>query len=135
MLFTLTQSLLSRWATALWKFIRKWGAAVVSVDPSPDIEQGIQCEAQNTAQPNATHLKFVKEAFIDSLQPHAIESLASTYNNQKRCRTFRKENGSFNVCYFVEFPEDGVQWVVRVPIEPALQHPWEKMQSEIATIK
>lgn len=29
-------------------------------------------------------------------------------------------HGSFNVCYFVEFPDnDGARWVVRVPIAPA----------------
>lgn len=46
-----------------------------------------------------------------------------------------KDSGSFNVCFFVEFDQDGPQWIVRVPIEPAVVNPWDKLLSEVTTIQ
>ncbi|OAR00013.1 hypothetical protein LLEC1_04496 [Akanthomyces lecanii] len=134
MLFTLIQSLLSRWKTLLWTLIRKWSGMTISPKSSRDVEQCIENEARDTLQPNTTHLQQTKEAFIRSIQPRAIEALAQKHNNQKPCRIFGRENGSFNVCFFLEFPDDGARWVVRVPIEPALQQAWEKLESEVATV-
>lgn len=44
-------------------------------------------------------------------------------------------NGSFNVCFFVEFSADEPKWVVRVPIEPAVNNPWDKLLSEVTTMQ
>ncbi|UKZ78686.1 hypothetical protein TrVFT333_006432 [Trichoderma virens FT-333] len=44
-------------------------------------------------------------------------------------------SGSFNVCFFVEFDQDGSKWTVRVPIEAGQDRVWEKLESEVATIQ
>lgn len=75
------------------------------------------------------------KAFIDSIDPSAVCRLASRHNSSKTCRIFRDPaNGSYNVCYFVEF-EGGTQWVVRIPLEPSISNVWDKVQSEVATIR
>lgn len=78
----------------------------------------------------------LKRAFIESLDPDLICSLASRYNNGTPCRVVGKKNGSFNVCFFVEFDqEEELEWIVRVLIEPALDHPWAKLVSEVTTMQ
>lgn len=66
-------------------------------------------------------------AFIDAIDPSAVCRLASQHNSSKTCRIFRDTaNGSYNLCYFVEF-EDAAQWVVRIPLEPAISNVWDKV--------
>ncbi|KAL2760493.1 hypothetical protein ACRALDRAFT_2024460 [Sodiomyces alcalophilus JCM 7366] len=76
-----------------------------------------------------------RKAFIESLDPDAVCALASQYNNGKPCRVVNQDSGSFNVCFFVDFDQEGPQWIVRVPIEPALDNPWEKLLGEVTTIQ
>ncbi|CRK18997.1 hypothetical protein BN1723_011735, partial [Verticillium longisporum] len=76
-----------------------------------------------------------RKQFINSLDSSAVCSLASLYNNGKACEVVRKTSGSFNVCFFVTFSHDSPEWIVRVPIEPAFEDPWDKLQSEVATIQ
>jgi hypothetical protein len=45
------------------------------------------------------------------------------------------KNGSFNVCFFVEFYTVATAWVVRIPIEPVVHRAWEKLQSEVYTMQ
>lgn len=80
-------------------------------------------------------LSQAKRTFIDSLDSDAVCALASRYNNGQTCRVVKKDNGSFNVCFFVEFEQDGSQWIVRIPIEPAFDDPWDKLLSEITTLQ
>lgn len=80
-------------------------------------------------------LSQAKRNFIDSLDSDAVCALASRYNNGQTCRVVKKDNGSFNVCFFVEFEQDGSQWIVRIPIEPAFDDPWDKLLSEITTLQ
>ncbi|KAL9561603.1 hypothetical protein ACKAV7_014159 [Fusarium commune] len=76
-----------------------------------------------------------RRAFIESLDLSAICALASKYNNDRSCRVVNKASGSFNVCFFVEFSADEPKWVVRIPIEPAVNNPWDKLLSEVTTIQ
>ncbi|RKK11075.1 hypothetical protein BFJ66_g16731 [Fusarium oxysporum f. sp. cepae] len=76
-----------------------------------------------------------RRAFIDSLDSDAVCSLASKYNNDKCCRVVNKTSGSFNVCFFIEFGTEEPKWVVRIPIEPAVNNPWDKLLSEVTTIQ
>lgn len=47
-----------------------------------------------------------------------------------------RASGSFNVCFFVAFGQDDEpEWVVRIPIEPALGDPWNKLLSEVTTLR
>ena len=75
-----------------------------------------------------------RDRFIESLCPRKIEALASSYKDNMTCRVLGHKNGSFSVCYFVEF-NDATKWVVRIPLEPSLYQPWEKLQSEVATVR
>ncbi|GAB1317840.1 hypothetical protein MFIFM68171_08050 [Madurella fahalii] len=85
--------------------------------------------------PTAKQIEEGLKAFIDSIDPDAVCKLASLHNSSKACRIFRDPaNGSYNVCYFVEF-EDGTKWVVRIPLEPYISNIWDKVQSEVATIR
>ncbi len=78
-----------------------------------------------------------EKAFINSINPDAVCRLASRHRGSAPCRLFRDAtNGSFNVCYFVEFPDkDGARWVVRIPIAPAIQDVGAKLRSEVATMR
>ncbi|KAK3379043.1 kinase-like domain-containing protein [Lasiosphaeria ovina] len=85
--------------------------------------------------PTYDQIEGVLKAFIDSIDLNAVCSLASLHNSSKNCRMFRDAaSGSYNVCYFVEF-DDGTQWVVRIPLEPCISNVWDKVQSEVATIR
>lgn len=81
-----------------------------------------------------------KAKYIQSIDREAICALASRHNNNLPCRLDKSspmENGSFNVCFFVEFytTPERIQWVVRVPIEPVVHRAWDKLQSEVCTIR
>ncbi|POR37843.1 Uncharacterized protein TPAR_01976 [Tolypocladium paradoxum] len=77
----------------------------------------------------------VRKTFIESLDSDAVCALASRFNDGKPCQVVNKDSGSFNVCFFVEFDQGGPKWIVRVPIEPALDNPWDKLLSEVTTIQ
>lgn len=75
------------------------------------------------------------KAFIDSIDPNDVCKLASLHNSSKTCRMFRDPaSGSYNVCYFVDF-EDSTKWVVRIPMESGISNVWDKVQSEVATVR
>ncbi|OAA60700.1 phosphotransferase enzyme family protein [Cordyceps fumosorosea ARSEF 2679] len=74
------------------------------------------------------------DSFIDALQYERVANLASRYNGGTPCHVLYHLCGSFNACFFVEFAECRTRWTVRVPIEPSLHKPWEKLQSEVATL-
>ncbi|PNY23876.1 Uncharacterized protein TCAP_06180 [Tolypocladium capitatum] len=75
--------------------------------------------------------------FITSLDADAICNLAASYNHGKPCKVLRNTSGSFNVCFFIKFDDDDDDGkvVVRIPIEPVVARPWEKVVSEVATIQ
>ena len=81
-----------------------------------------------------------KTEYIQSINKDAVCALASRHNNGLPCRLDESTpvaNGSFNVCFFVEFhtTAERTQWVVRVPIEPVVHRAWEKVQSEVCTMR
>lgn len=77
-----------------------------------------------------------RAAYNRAIRKEDVLKLASSHNHGKECTEFReRDNGSFNVCFFVEFPSDGQKWVVRFPICPVLHEPWQKLQCEVATIE
>ncbi|KAI1113277.1 kinase-like protein [Nemania sp. NC0429] len=76
------------------------------------------------------------ETFIQSIDPDAVCQLASQHHDSEPCRIFQNTaNGSFNVCFFVEFPARGTRWVVRIPLVSSVYNVWDKVQSEVATIR
>ncbi|RYC77892.1 hypothetical protein BFJ63_vAg19234 [Fusarium oxysporum f. sp. narcissi] len=85
--------------------------------------------------PTPEQLHSQKQAFIDSIDHDAVCRLASRYNNEELCHIFDSKHGSFNACFFVEFPSSGTRWVVRIPIDPVVGEVWTKLQSEVATMR
>ncbi len=124
----LLRALLSVWTSArsfvlaIWRRL-KYRTKIVDVECSGD-----------EFPPAPKALRDAANAFIQALQPEAIEALASHHNDGKPCKLLYRLFGSFNVCYFVEF-DDGIRWTIRIPIMPRLFQPWEKVQSEVATLK
>ncbi|KAF6835338.1 hypothetical protein CPLU01_04418 [Colletotrichum plurivorum] len=76
-----------------------------------------------------------RKEFIDSLDESAVCALVSRHNNGKPCQVLDKKHGSFNVCFAVTFGHEDPQWAIRVPIETAFDDPWDKLQSEVATMQ
>ena len=74
------------------------------------------------------------DVFVESLLSSQIEALASRHNSGRSCRVVGRDRGSYNACFFVKFDSEE-EWVVRIPIEPAVHRPWEALLSEVATIK
>lgn len=77
-----------------------------------------------------------RDDFIASINKDAVAALASRFHNNERCIVSPDvKHGSYNVCYFVTFPADGTEWVVRIPISPLISDVWAKVQSEVATMQ
>ncbi|KAM4063675.1 phosphotransferase enzyme family protein [Hirsutella rhossiliensis] len=110
------------WVSCIARASRAWRAILRLVaDPPPPL--------------TSEQLKTREEEFISSIDRDAVCALASRYNHQKPCRIINSARGSFNVCFFVHFYTTGTKWVVRIPIEPAIYNVWEKLQSEVATMR
>ena len=92
-------------------------------------------QAVDCFPPTAEQKESELQAFVDSIDPSNVCSLVSRHNSFKPCRIFQETaNGSYNVCFFVEFDET-VKWVVRIPSESSVHNAWDKVQSEVATIR
>ncbi|KPM42445.1 hypothetical protein AK830_g4120 [Neonectria ditissima] len=153
MLFALIRLVRTRWTVVVLYLSKLWGQPLqfTSVRETKTLETNateINTPEINEPEtgtlgsdtqgfPVATDDQYnqVKKTFIESLHSDAVCDLASRYNNGKPCRVVNKDNGSFNVCFFVEFDQESPKWIVRVPIEPALDNPWDKLLSEVATIQ
>ncbi|KAK0613147.1 kinase-like domain-containing protein [Bombardia bombarda] len=72
--------------------------------------------------------------FIDSIDKDAICALASKHNGGLSCNIRCQSNGSFNVCFVVDF-SDGTTRLVRLPLEPAVHDVWDKVCSEVYTMQ
>lgn len=72
--------------------------------------------------------------FIDSIDTDAIRALASKYNGGLSCGIRCRHQGSFNVCFILDFPDDTTR-LVRLPIEPAVHDVWNKVCSEVYTMQ
>ncbi|KAI8722685.1 APH domain-containing protein [Fusarium sp. LHS14.1] len=147
MLSALIHLILTPWTLASFYLPRLWGYLFRFTD----VPRVNTCET-NTSNINEARVEAlgsnaqefptteeqdaqVKNTFIESLDLDAICALASRYNDDKPCQVVDRKNGSFNACFFVKFEQDGPERVVRVPIEPILENPWDKVLSEVATIE
>jgi hypothetical protein len=73
--------------------------------------------------------------FVESISKDAVCDLASRRRHGKPCRISDVANGSFNACFFVEFPDDGIRWIVRISVDCAIHNAWAKLQSEVASLR
>ena len=86
-------------------------------------------------------LKQACKDFKALIKTDDVCALASLHNGHKPCHIFAEpRSGSYNVCFFVEFPaSDDEQtplqrWTARFPM-PTVHDPIQKLKSEVATIK
>ncbi len=81
------------------------------------------------------------KAFVDSIDTDVVCALASRFNHGVPCHIVDRLRGSFNFCFFVEFAkQDGelgepMKWVVRLPIGHTVARPWDKVVSEVTTMR
>src|SRR4051812_23571511 len=77
-----------------------------------------------------------RDRFITSIPERQVLALASSHRNATPCEFFAQpKRGSYNICYFVQFPDE-VKWVVRVPLTPCLAFGAKsKLESEVATMQ
>ncbi|KAK0100465.1 hypothetical protein ONS96_007741 [Cadophora gregata f. sp. sojae] len=75
-----------------------------------------------------------RDEFIGSIDTDAIRALASSYNGGLPCSIRSQRQGSFNVCFILDF-SDGTTRLVRLPIEPAVHDVWDKVRSEVCTMQ
>lgn len=78
--------------------------------------------------------KLRSDEFVNSIDTDAIRALASKYNGGLSCIIRRRCQGSFNVCYILDFP-NGTTRLVRLPIEPVVHELWDKVRSEVYTMR
>lgn len=78
--------------------------------------------------------KLEGDEFIDSIDTGAIRALASKYNGGLSCDIRYRRQGSFNVCFVLDFP-NGSTRLIRLPIEPAVHDVWDKVRSEVYTMQ
>lgn len=77
-----------------------------------------------------------RQQYIQSIATVDVCALASHYYGGETCAEFREpKRGSYNICYFVEFPVDRARWVVRFPLTPVLHDVRRKLQCEISTME
>ncbi|ATY63242.1 kinase-like domain [Cordyceps militaris] len=152
MVFSYLFSLLPQWPTAV-QFLSGLWRRILRIRTLPDIERRFIDDAPKsyptlhsedgqapwtvaTYGASKSERDAQRQAYIEAIQVENVLKLASSRNEGRDCIEFRKrEHGSFNVCFFVEFPFDGTKWVVRFPICPVLHEPWRKLQAEIATME
>ncbi|KAG5796191.1 hypothetical protein H9Q69_004745 [Fusarium xylarioides] len=78
--------------------------------------------------------KFMVDEFVESIDTDAIRTLASKYTGGLPCSIRCRQQGSFNVCFILDFPDDLAR-IVRLPIEPAVHDVWDKVCSEVCTMQ
>ncbi|KAK2469515.1 hypothetical protein H9L39_18786 [Fusarium oxysporum f. sp. albedinis] len=135
--WTLAVVYLSKLWGQLFHFTSVTGIKTREINTSTINEPEVRTLGSNAQEFPATEDQDsqVKNTFIESLDLDAICALASRYNNGKPCQVVNRKNGSFNACFFVKFGQDGPEWIIRVPIEPILDNPWDKVLSEVTTIE
>lgn len=86
----------------------------------------------------ADRVQAERRRFLASFKDGDVLRVASSHHPSKQpCRFFQQAiPGSYNICYFVEFPATGERWTVRIPIRPCLAHGGRsKLASEVTTMK
>lgn len=78
--------------------------------------------------------KLKADEFINSIDTDAIRALASKYTGGLPCSIRCRHQGSFNVCFILDF-SNGTTRLVRLPIEPAVHDVWDKVCSEVYTMQ
>ncbi|CAH0022762.1 unnamed protein product [Clonostachys rhizophaga] len=106
--------------------------ALPSLSPRPDPSHLRRLKPLTSEQYEERRNKFIR-----AIDENAICTLASAHNKNLPCRIAesRTANGSFNICFFLHFHTVDKTWVVRVPLEPVLHNAWDKVQSEVCTMR
>lgn len=118
----------------LWRCLLSLGGASYTVQEPVATITGDTTPSDDYLALTDDEVAKASDNFVKSLLPEKVKALASRYNGGRSCDITGQARGSYNVCFFVKF-DDEEEWVVRIPIEPALYNPWETLLSEVATIE
>ncbi|RSL70471.1 hypothetical protein CEP51_012188 [Fusarium floridanum] len=124
MFLTLRRFILARWTSFMLHVSTLWGFLLFQQqDPLHKDTANAQADhnTTNNFPPTEEQLEERIKKFIDSLDEDAICRLASQHNGQKPCRIVGRDRGSFNVCFFIHFDQDGMRWVSEVTTMRYLQ--------------
>ncbi|KAM3510632.1 hypothetical protein MY11210_005717 [Beauveria gryllotalpidicola] len=93
--------------------------------------------APSPEHPRPDHLvESDTERFQASISLKLVENLARRHNDNKFCRISEDiQHGHYFSCISVTFPDDGKEWVVRIPVPTIIDKAWEMIQSEVATTR
>lgn len=72
-----------------------------------------------------------RSQFISTISLEKISALALRYSTQDYCHIIKRDSGSFNVNFIIEF-KDKTKCVIRVPILPFVHDPWSKVLGHVA---
>ncbi|KAM3560510.1 hypothetical protein MY1884_002899 [Beauveria asiatica] len=76
------------------------------------------------------------KSFQASISLALVENLARRHNKDRFCRVSEDiQHGHYFSCISVTFPDDGKEWVVRIPVPTTVDKTWEMIQSEVATTR
>lgn len=92
-----------------------WGFLTLSCRPGPVLPSPLELRP-----PSDKQIKRQTNVFIESIDKDAICALASKHNGGLPCDIRSQSNGSFNVCFIVDF-SDGTTRLLRLPLEPAVR--------------
>jgi hypothetical protein len=76
------------------------------------------------------------KSFQASISLTLVKNIARRHNDNKFCRISEAvQHGHYFSCISVTFPDDGKEWVVRIPVPTTVDKTWEMIQSEVATTR
>ncbi|PMB68128.1 Altered inheritance of mitochondria protein 9, mitochondrial [Beauveria bassiana] len=76
------------------------------------------------------------KSFQASINLDLVKDLARRHNDDKFCRISEAvQHGYYFSCISVTFPDEGKEWVVRIPVPTTVDKTWEMIQSEVATTR
>jgi hypothetical protein len=151
--FAFIRSIQRRWTLTVFHIFRLWVYAIrsfgavafrtrnagveenIAAPGNEPVGEGLGSESREFPSATEEQRKQARQAFIESIDLDAVCALAANFHGGRSCRVVGTESGSFNVCFFVAFSQDHPEWVVRIPIETALNDPWDKLQSEVSTLR
>lgn len=123
--------IIEQWTRCATRTLQAWKAALTFI--SGPLVSRYDLSVLNPL--TAEQLDSLANEFVQAIDPEAVRSLASSYNDGSPCRVDKMATarGSFNICFFARF--DDRTWVVRIPIQPVIHNVWGKLQSEVCTMR
>lgn len=130
----------SRWLSSIaQRFAHLFRRLLRYLAPSwlPEPSRQVDIERPELYPPTTAQIDASTKQFIDSISRQSVCHLVSRHTGGQTCSVIEDKlaYGSFNVCFFVRLDSDASERIVRIPMGPVVVSAWEKLQSEVATIR